>query len=135
MKISTEQKLDNFRNMRAMIEDYARQYSRFPISKEFEEKLNISESTVKRYKKVILQENKKKILDEFHHDILIHVEKSFVTINQNIKIFEEIRDNSENNDEKMIAAKNILESHLDAIRIMNDAPEYLGLECNDVPKK
>jgi len=128
VKISTEAKLDNFRNMRAMIADYIKQYSRFPTSKEFEEKLNMSEATVKRYKKIILQENKQKILDEFHHDMIIHVEKSFETINKNIKIFEEIRDNSGDNDEKMIAAKYVLESHLDAIRIMNDAPEYLGLE-------
>lgn len=130
-RISAEQKLDNFRNMYAMIQDYKNNYSRFPSGKEFEEKLGMAEATVKRYKLVILNDSKKKMLDEFHHDILLHVEKAFSAINKNIKIFEEIRDNANNNDEKMAAAKYVLESHLDAIRIMNDAPEYLGLEYND----
>ena len=128
MKINSEEKLENQRNMLGMIEDYKREYSRFPTLKEFEEKLNMAPRTVSRYKSEILVDSKKKLLDKFHNNILLHVEAAFNTINENVKIFEKIRDESDSNDEKMIAAKNILESHLDAVRIINDAPEYLGLD-------
>lgn len=128
MKISTEDKLDNQRNMLGMIEDYKREHNRFPTLKEFEEKLEMSPRSVQRYKSEILEESKKKLLDKFHNNMILHVEAAFNTINDNVKIFEYIRENSTSSDEKMVAAKNILEAHLDAVRIINDAPDYLGLD-------
>ncbi len=128
MKISVEDKLENQRNMLGMIEDYKREHHRFPTLQEFEEKLSMSPRTVQRYKAEILVESKKRLLEKFHNNMILHVESAFTTINENVKIFEYIRENSTSNDEKMTAAKNILDSHLDAVRIINDAPDYLGLD-------
>lgn len=138
MKISSEQKLDNFRNMYSMIEDYHKQYGRYPTNQEFEEKLGMASATVQRYKRAIRQENKKKLLEIFHYDIITHARASLETVNKNVKIFEKIRDNSEDDDKVMTAAKNVLEAHLDAIRIITDVPGYLdnnSNENNDVPVK
>lgn len=135
MKITTEEKMDKFRNMRAMIEDYKRLYSRYPTLKEYQEKLNMSSAVVIRYKRVILQEAKKKILDVFHNDMIIHIEKSLEAINENVEIFKKIRDDTFNDKNIiMLAAKNVLESHIDAVRIMKDAPDYLGLKYDDDKK-
>lgn len=120
--------MTKFRDMRAMISDYKKNFGRFPTSKEFEDKLEMSEATVKRYKKIILAESKQALLKQFHQDIIIHVEGALDVITENIKLFREIRDSETSSDEKMTAAKNLQEAHLDAVRIMNDAPEYLGLE-------
>lgn len=139
-KISPEQKLDNFRNMYGMIEDYYKQYGRHPTNQEFEEKLGMSGPTVRRYKAVIREQNKKKLLETFQYDIITHARASLETVNKNIKIFENIRDTAEDKDRVMTAAKNVLESHLDAIRIITDVPVYLESSSdqnnnNNVPVK
>lgn len=128
-KISTEQKLDNIRNMRAMIKDYSKIHNRYPTNKEMEEKLGFSEATVKRYKHTILDEIKKELITQFNEDIIIHVNGAITEINKNITLFKKIRDNSDNEDTKMAAAKNIEEAHLDIVRIMSDAPQYIN---NDI---
>jgi hypothetical protein len=134
MTNTTKKKLDNFRNMCGMVGDYDREYSRWPTTKEFVEKLDMETRTVQRYKREILQQSKEKLLETFNYDIIIHVKNSFNTINENIKVFKKIRDKSNNNSEKMEAAKNVLEAHLDAIRLIYDVPEYLGVENNNVSK-
>ena len=132
MKISTEQKLDNFKNMRSMISDYKKQNDRYPTTDEFVEKLGLSASTVRRYKRVILDEDKKKILEEFQEEVIEDVKDLQTDIKANIKIFKTIRDGeaSDSND-KMNAARNLQESRLDLIRIKRDAPEFyrIGLQC------
>jgi len=75
-----------------MIEDYDRLHSRFPTSKEFEDKLNMSEATVKRYKNAIIKQKKIALFGTFSEKILHHAAKAFEEINKNIKIFEDIRD-------------------------------------------
>lgn len=127
MKISTEQKLDNFRNMRSMIKDYRKQHNRFPTLKEFEEKLEMSFSSVQRYKRVILDEQKSLLLKTFQDEMVYRISDAIKSIDKNIKIFEEIRDKKNDDDATMSAGKLVIESKLDAIRIMRDGPDFLGI--------
>ena len=127
MKISTEQKLDNFRNMHSMIEDYRKQHNRFPTLKEFEEKLGMSEATVKRYKRIILDQQKSLLLKTFQDEMVYRVGDAIKSIDKNVGIFETIRDETNDDDTKMSAGKIVIESKLDAIRIMRDGPDFLGI--------
>lgn len=128
MKISTEQKLDNFRNMRAMISDYRTQHNRFPTIEEFEEKLEMSSATVKRYKVIILEENKIQLLKKFQDEMVIRIEDVVESIDDNVKKFKTIRDESNDENTVISAAKCIIESKLDAIRVMRDGPDFLGVD-------
>ena len=134
MKISTEQKLDNFRNMRSMITDYRKQHTRFPTLKEFEEKLGMSEATVKRYKRIILDEQKSLLLKTFQDEMVYRISDTIKSIDKNVTIFEGIRDETDNDDTKMSAGKIVIESKLDAIRVMRDGPDFLGINY-DVSNK
>lgn len=125
-KISSEQKLDNFRNMFSMIEDYKKLHSRFPTLKEFEEKLNMSEATVKRYKSVIIKHLSEKLLEKYGCDMYIHIDKAMDALKEHSKICTEIRDDS-SGDEKINANKGIVESELDIVRLIADSREYLRL--------
>jgi len=127
-RIPVEQKLDNYRNMVGMVNDYERQYSRWPTNQEFVEKLGMTRSTASRYKQDILEQNKKALMNTFYFDMIIHVKKSLEAINKNVRLFENIREGSGDNHERMDAAKSVLESHLDAIRLIDEAPKYLGLD-------
>jgi len=126
MKISTEQKLDNYRNMVGMISDYEKQYSRWPTTKEFAEKLNMAEPTVRKYKRDILAQDRKELFDSFNYEIIIYTKKTLSSIKRNIKDCEKIYDNPEDNTEKMDTGRRILDYHLDAIKIMRDIPIFLG---------
>ena len=131
MKISTEQKLDNYRNMVSMISDYQKQYSRFPTSKEFEEKLGISESTVTRYKRDILLQDKKELFDSFNYEIILYTKKALSRIKKNIEDCEKIYDEPDDNTEKMDTGQRILDYCLESIKIMRDIPAYVGDTSND----
>jgi len=127
MKISTEQKLDNFRNMRSMIKDYRKQHNRFPTVQEFEEKLEMSSASVERYKRVILDEQKSLLLKTFQDEMVYRVSDAIKSIDKNVGVFEKIRDETDNDDTKMSAGKIVIESKLDAIRVMRDGPDFLGI--------
>lgn len=131
VNISTEQKLDNYRNMCSMISDYDKQYSRWPTSKEFEEKLGMSRNTVTRYKHDILAQDKKQLFDSFNYEIILHTKKAISRLNKNIKDCEEILKKSEDNTEKMDTGQRILDYHIHAIKIMRDVGEYVGDTSND----
>lgn len=118
--------------MRAMIKDYQEQKDRYPSTEEFMEKLGISSSSARRYKRVILDEDRKKILDTFQDEIIIDVDNLSNTIKENIKIFKSIRDGLGEPSDRINAARNLQESHLDLIRIKRDAPEFLGLDYSNV---
>lgn len=124
--ISTEQKLENFRNMYGMIDDYKKLHSRFPTTKEFEEKLNMAPATVKRYKSVILKHLTEKLLEKYSCDMYIHIDKAMDALNEHSKICKEIRDKT-SGDEKINANKGIVESELDIVRLIADSREYLRL--------
>ena len=126
MKISTEEKFDNYRNICGMVSDYDIQYSRWPTNKEIEEKLGMSSATVKRYKRDILAQDKKQLFDSFNYEIILHTKKTLSRINKNIKDCEEILKKPEDNTEKMDTGQRILEYHLEAIKIMRDIPAYVG---------
>jgi len=130
VKISSEQVIDNFKNMVGMINDYKKQDRGFPKPKDFEEGLGMSEATVKRYKSVILKQMKKKLLDEFNNEMINHIEKAMKALNEHSKMCEELKKTGDSN-ERIIASKNIVESHLDAIRLVYDTPEFLKLEGDD----
>lgn len=127
MKISTGHKLDNFRNMRSMIKDYSEQYSRYPTNKEMEEKLEMSEATVKRYKRVILNDQKLLLLKTFHDEMVYRISDAVTSIDKNVTIFETIRDKKTEDYITMAAGKLVIESKLDAIRVMRDGPDFLGI--------
>lgn len=126
-----QKKLDNYKNMAGMIDDYEKLYSRLPTNKEFADGLGVGERSVNRYKKAILEKRTKLLVSTFNYKLNIHLEKAFETLDKNIKIFEKIRDESENNSEKMDAAKYVLECHLDAIRLIDEAPMYLEDTSNN----
>ena len=132
MKISSEKMSDNYRNMQAMMSDYTELYQRFPTNKEMIQKLDMSEATVKRYKSEILQQANKDLASKFQEEIVIHIEAAIKEINCNIGIFKKIRNKESKDDStRMTAAKNIEEAHLDIVRIMRDAPQYI---TNDIPE-
>jgi len=92
----------------------------------------MSIATVKRYKKVILNEDRKRILDTFQDEMIKDVEDLQKTMKDNIEIFKKIRDGEiADNTDKMNAARNMQESYLDLIRIKRDAPEFLGFDYQD----
>ena len=136
MRISTQQKLDNYRNMVGMIIDYRKQYNRLPTNKEFEVKLEISPSSVKRYKSAILQEEKSILLKKFQDDMLFRVSEVITSIDKNVGIFEKIRDKTSSDDTAVMSAgKLVIESKLDAIRVMRDGPDFLKINYDDVSNK
>lgn len=135
MAISTEQKLDNFRNMRAMISDYAEKYNRFPTIEEFEEGLNMAQNTVLRYKKVILEENRKKMLDEFQSDMIVRMNKTIKSIDNGIEKLNTISEEGKFDSDKITAIKGIVELNIDVISIMRDGPDFLKSDDNYVSDK
>ena len=130
-KISSEQKRDNYRNMRAMINDYRDQQNRHPTIKEFEEKLGLSESTVFRYKKTISSEDTKEMLDEFQDDMKYRIKKTLRSIDKGVEILEGIQNDAEHSSDVISATKAIKELNLDAVRIMRDGPGFLNLNYDE----
>lgn len=129
MKISTEQKIDNFRNMRGMITDYRIQHNRLPTNAEFAKKLGMHPTTVRTYKRHILNKEKEKLLQTFQDEMIVRVKDVVKSIDENIEIFETIRDDTTTtSDTKMSAAKSVIDSKLDVIRIMRDGPDFLEVE-------
>lgn len=131
-KISSQQKHQNFLDMIGMMNDYNKQFSRFPTTKEFEEKLGMSEATVKRYKNPIIKQMKQKLLDEFNDDMIFYIKKSKISLDKHSEICEKIRDDTSNdNNDKINASKNIVEANLDMIRLIEDTEKYLKIEDDD----
>ena len=130
-KISSEQKLDNFRNMRAMMEDYQENSNRYPTTKEFMEKLGMSEATAKRYKSIIISEIKIKMKDSFHENILISAGKIVKKIDNSIKIFEDIMENGDRSSDKINAAREIILAEQYKLKVMRDGAVFLEEDNND----
>lgn len=130
VNITSEQKKDNYRNMRSMINDYREQHNRFPTIKEFIEKLEMPKRTVLRYKKAISDEDTKNLLDEFQDDMKIRVKKTMKSIDKGIEVLEIISDNAEHASDRISATKGVIELNLNAIRIMRDGPNFLNLDYN-----
>ncbi len=125
MAISTEQKLDNFRNMKSMIDDYAEKYNRFPSIKEFEDGLDMARMTVFRYKKVIVEENRKNMLEHFENDMITRMNRTIADIDDGLKKLKEISKNGKYDSDKISAIKGIVELNIDVISIMRDGDDFL----------
>jgi len=131
MNISREKKLQNFRDMRGLIADHRKNHNRFPTTEEFVELTGMHETTARGYKRVILAEDKKKLLAKFQDEMIVRVGDAVDTLDKNIKMLEGIRDGENNNAEKMIAAKAINESKMDVIRVMRDGTDFIGITDDD----
>ncbi len=113
------------RDMRALINDFAKNKSSFPSIPEFEERLGIKKVTVIKYKKIIMDEDRKSLLEIFGNQRVTNVEATIKVMKENIKLYEKIRDGEGTVSERMQAAENIEKSHLSIAQVMYDAPEYL----------
>lgn len=131
MKVSAGQKQENCRNMRGMIDDYIKQYKRFPTTQEFEEKLNMSESTVRRYKKFILDENKEILNEKYQDQLIIRVDDLINTLDDNIKTLEAMKKPTHNPNDTISIINTIEEKKLNIMRLMRDSPMYFGILEND----
>lgn len=124
--VSGEQKIENIRNMRGMLNDYRKLHKRTPTNKEYSEALSMSQRTVSDYRRIIQEDDRLQLLELFENDRIIDAENLMKTINENVIVFKDIRD-----DEslapgiRMDAAKNMEESLMDQIRIKRDAPEFM----------
>jgi len=130
MKISTEKKLDNFRNMRAMIDDYFKLHNRSRTNKEMQEKLDMSAPTVQRYKAVIFKEMKEELAKKFNDDIVLSAGKIIEKINKSITTFEEIRDGEEKASDKISAAREVILAEQYKLKVMQDGIIFLEEEDN-----
>lgn len=124
--ISLEQKLDNYRNMVSMIKDYDREYSRWPTTQEFVEKLEMGEATVRRYKRDILAQSTKELFNNFNYDTIDHTKKLLSEINKQVKDYEEMYKKPTDNADKKDTGRMIIDYHIEAIKIMRDIPTFLG---------
>lgn len=132
------EKLDILRNIRGLQADYKTQSKRYPTNLEISKALNMPIRTARDYVKVIQSEDKQRILDLFQGDIIAESEKLSKVIDENVTMFQEIRDdNSLSAMVRMDAAKNMEVSIIDSLRIKRDAPEFLQGDYSDdeEPKK
>jgi hypothetical protein len=119
-----QQKL--LRDMRALIDDFARDDKGFPPIQDFTERLGITKMTVIKYKKRIMNEDTKSLLEIFGTKRIENVKDTVKVLEENINFNKEIRDDDTcTKSERMQAAENMEKSHLRIAEVMHDAPEYL----------
>jgi len=128
MKISSENKKENQKLIRNFIEEYKAKNKKMPTISEMCDYFNMGETAIKRYKKSILEENKKIIRDVFPDRLVEEVQDLLKIIQENKIIFRDIRDGGENDSIKMDAAKHLQELVLDTISLLRNGSELLGLD-------
>ena len=131
-KISTQQKLQNYNDLKSYIIETGKKKSRYPTLKEMMEFSKMSERTVRRYKSSILNEIKESIRAKYTEDLAIDVDKLLEVIDENIEIFKTIRDESKsNNDDKTNAANNLRDTRIAKITLKKDSMKFLILNKDD----
>jgi len=131
LNISDGQQQEILRNMRGLIDDFVRDKKGFPTIKDFEERLGITKPTIIKYKSIIIEEDRKSLLEIFGTERIKNVEDIIKVMKENIEINKTIRDGDGNANEKMQAAENMEKSLLSMAQIMYDAPEYLYQDNSD----
>ncbi len=123
----SEAKENNFRDIRSMISDYKKQRNRFPTVSELAKAIGMAKSAMNAYLRIIREEDRQALLEVFQGEMINDTIVLIKTINENIKVFIEIRDDdSINSGLRMDAAKNLQEACSDQLRIKRDGPEYLA---------
>ncbi len=131
MNISKAEQDKILREMRGLIDDFARDKKEFPSDQEFEERIGIKRTSILKYKKIIQEEDRKSLLEIFGPKRISNVKNTIKVLEENIEFYKKIRDKGSSNNEKMQAAKSMEESHLMLATVMHDAPEYLYIEESD----
>lgn len=132
LNTSDGQQQELLRNMRGLINDFTRDKKGFPTIQDFEKRLEITKPTVIKYKKIIIEEDRKSLLEIFGTERISNVEDTIKVMKKNIEIYKEIRDDVGcTKNEIMQAAENMERSHLAMAQVMYDAPEYLHKDDDD----
>lgn len=125
MKITKDARDQILLDMRGLVNDFAKE-NKFPSDEDFKERLGIERTSIFKYKKIIIEEDRKSLLEIFGTERIKNVEDTIKIMKENIKINKEIRDDKDcTKHERMQAAENMERSHLSMAQIMYDAPEYL----------
>lgn len=112
--------------MRGLIADFARDKNEFPSDQEFEERLGIKRTSILKYKKIILNEDRKSLLEIFGTKRTQNVKDTVKVLEENIVFYKKIRDDKDcTKTERMQAGDSMEKAHLSIARVMYDAPEYL----------
>lgn len=113
-------------DMRALISDYARDEKGFPSNDDFKKALDISKTTVIKYKKIIMDQDSKSLLELFGYQRALHVKDTIKVMNENVKFYKDIRDDTNQPVSfRMDAAKNLEVTQLKIAHVLYDAEEYL----------
>lgn len=141
LNTSDGQQQELLRNMRGLINDFARDKKGFPKIQDFTERLGIENTSVFKYKKIIMDEDRKSLLEIFGTERIENVKSIIKVLDENIEFNKTIRDCLDENgkldkgkystSERMQASDNMEKSLLSKAQIMYDAPEYLYNDDND----
>jgi len=118
-------------DMRGLVNDFAKE-NKFPSDEDFKERLGIERTSILKYKKIIIEQDRKSLLEIFGTERISNVKDTIKVMKENIEINKEIRDdNGCTKSERMQAAENMERSHLSMAQVMYDAPEYLHNDDSD----
>ena len=129
-RITPEEKLDTQRNIRGFISDYRREHKKIPTTSVIANQLSLDDSTIRRYKIEIRKEDKKTLTDRFADELVAEVEDLLKTFDENKITLKELRD-STIPEIRLAAMRQLQETQLDKLRVLQDGPEYLGLFDNE----
>ena len=132
VNISLDQKLDNIRNIRGFIHDIRTQQKRTPSTSEIAQKLEMNERTVRNYKKQILIEDRQILYGRFEYELVAEVNELLETFEENKIELKNLR-SSERPEIKLDAMKQLVDTHVDKIRVLRDGPQYINNEQQGKP--
>lgn len=135
MKIKKEQREQYISDMKSLIQDHKKEKKKFPSNEEFAKLCDISVSSVKLYRKEIARRDKELLLDRFEIEKITSVEDNLSTLYDNIEWYETLqKDEEQDIDIRMSAAKLIEEARKNVTQILIDSPSILGdIEKVDEP--
>lgn len=121
MKISEVEREQHLSDMKSLIVDNRKQKKRFPRDPEFAELCGISIGSVKVYRKIIAQRNKKSLVERFAIEKVQSIEDTVDTLYEHIDWYKGIKKDTENDIEtRMSAAKLIEEAQKNITEVMAD---------------
>ena len=122
MKISEVEREQYLSDMKSLIADHRKQKKKFPRDPEFAKLCGISIHSVKNYRKLISQRNKKALDDRFAIEKIQSIEDSLDTFSNHIEWYDTIRkDDNQDIDIRMNAAKLIEEAQKHITEVMVDS--------------
>ena len=116
-------------DIKSFINNFKTDHNQYPSIKAVATFGNMPYSTAQVLRKQVLEEMRQEVLDHFSSDLIPRTEELLAVVEQNKKMYKELRDESTLTSDKIAAAKAYEDACTTTIGIMRDGPEYL--ELND----